>query len=124
MRKYVCAVLILLFLIGMAAGCGESDVLKDETVTVVTDSTRIPILKEGRDTTSVIIDNMVNADKWNAALEAGKEWCTISRVSGGIGDTIFIYVTANRDIELRSTFLRIEAGTLVQRFRIRQRGRD
>ena len=126
MRKGLLAVLALLMALGFWTGCDQKneEVLIDDVKTVKTDSTRLDILMDVADTTSLVITGMVNAERWTSSVESsGTGWCSISPDQGETGDTLYIYAKENFSRSMRSTFVRIEAGTLIQRFWVRQDGK-
>ena len=122
MRKVLCAVLAIFIMLGMALSCNKSEVLIEEGQTVVTDSTQLRVMSSEADTVSVIVDRLIYADEWKASLESGQDWCSISKQHGVLGDTIKVYAKANPADTMRFSFLRIEAGTRINRYRIRQKG--
>ena len=122
MRKGLFAVLAIFIMLGMALGCNKSEVLIEEGLTIVTDSTKLRVMSSAADTVSMVIDRLVYADEWRASLESGQDWCSISRQRGVLGDTIRVYAKANPADTMRFSFLRIEAGTRINRYRIRQKG--
>ena len=124
MRKGLFAVLALFIMLCVAMGCNNNDVLMEKNITVITDSTRLRVMSWEGDTSSLVVDKLVNATKWTAGIETGNDWCSISRKAGVPGDTIRIFVTKNMADTMRSSFLRIEAGTTINRYRIRQQARE
>ena len=116
----------LFLALGIWTGCDQNneEVLIDDTKTVKTDSSRVDILDDIADTTSLVITELVNAERWTSSVESsGADWCSISPDHGVKGDTLFIYAKENFSKSMRTTFVRIEAGTLIQRYWVRQDGK-
>ncbi len=114
--------LAIFIILGVAMSCNKNEVLIEEGLTIVTDSTKLRVMSSSADTVSMIVDRLIYADEWKASLESGQDWCSISKHQGGLGDTIKVYAKANPADTMRFSFLRIEAGTRVNRYRIRQKG--
>ena len=123
MRKGLFAVIALMIILNLWTGCDNGEVLLDDEKTVLTDSTLLNLMSDKADTAHLVVRKLVNADKWNASLEGGTDWCSLSKTSGGLGDTIFVYAKENFTSTIRSTFVRIEAGTLIERYWVRQSGK-
>ena len=126
MRKGLLAVLALLMALGFWTGCDQNneEVLVDDAKTVLTDSTLLDMMEHIADTAYLVVKSLENAERWMSSVEEdGRDWCSLSRESGGLGDTLYIYAKENRSTSMRSTFIRIEAGTLIERYWIRQEGK-
>ena len=126
MRKGLFAVVASLIALGFWSSCDNNneEVLIDDAKTVKTDSTLFDIMSDVADTAYLVITELVNADRWVSSLEGGKDWCSLSTNNGGLHDTLYIYAKENFSRSMRSTFVRIEAGTLIERYWIRQEGKE
>ena len=117
----------LLFALGLLAllelsviSCDNDEVKVDDVKTVMTDSVTIPVFASVADTSMVVLKELTNADKWHAEVHQSGNWCSLSKTDGIIGDTLFIYVKENTNRMGRYAWLKIEAGTLIMQYLVRQ----
>ena len=117
----------LLFALGLLAllelsviSCDNDEVKVDDVKTVMTDSVTIPVFASVADTSMVVLKELTNADKWHAEVHQDENWCSLSKTDGIIGDTLFIYVKENTNRMGRYAWLKIEAGTLIMQYLVRQ----
>lgn len=116
----------LLFALGLLAllelsviSCDNDEVKVDDVKTVMTDSVTIPVFTSAADT-SKLAPELTNADRWHAEMVQDGNWCSLSKTDGIIGDTLFIYVKENTNPMGRYAWLKIEAGTLIMQYLVRQ----
>ena len=87
--------------------------------TTVSDSTTISVLSSVPDSTHLIL---VTTAPWHADVAHGGEWCRISKHDGRKGrDTIFVIVDENATTVERVTWLVIESGNKIMRFKVTQK---
>lgn len=117
----------LLFALGLLAllelsviSCDNDEVKVDDVKTVMTDSVTIPVFASVADTSMVVLKELTNADRWHAEMVQDGNWCSLSKTDGIIGDTLFIYVKENTNSMGRYAWLKIEAGTLIMQYLVRQ----
>ena len=117
----------LLFALGLLAllelsviSCDNDEVKVDDVKTVMTDSVTIPVFAAVADTSMVVLKELTNADRWHAEMVQGASWCSLSKTDGIIGDTVYIYVKENTSRYGRNALLKIEAGTLIMQYLVRQ----
>jgi hypothetical protein len=117
----------LLFALGLLAllelsviSCDNDEVKVDDVKTVMTDSVTIPVFASVADTSMVVLKELTNADRWHAEMVQSGNWCSLSKTDGIIGDTLFIYVKENTNRMGRYAWLKIEAGTLIMQYLVRQ----
>lgn len=116
----------LLFALGLLAllelsviSCDNDEVKVDDVKTVMTDSVTIPVFASVADTLK-FAPELTNADRWHAEMVQNGNWCSLSKTDGIIGDTLFIYVKENTNRMGRYAWLKIEAGTLIMQYLVRQ----
>ena len=120
----------LLFALGFLAlleisviSCDNGEVKVDDEIKVLTDSVTIPVFAYVADTSMVVLKELTNADRWHAEMVQGGSWCSLSKTDGIIGDTVYIYVRENTSYTGRNAWLKIEAGTLIMQYLVKQNGK-
>lgn len=122
MRLSVLPAILVSAVIGLAVGsCDllDNSVLLDEGAkTIKNDSTTIRVMSSLPDSTRLVINT---GSSWEASIRTGDSWCTLSKYSGPAGvDTIYVRVGENTGTSARQTWLVVESGNMIMRFKVMQ----